>query len=78
MKIYKITESINYLGVSINTLKTLANNGKRKLQVRFTMLYKILEIAMLLIISGALMCLSAIAAGVIREALDEMREEREE
>ena len=41
------------------------------------MLYKILEIAMLLIISGALICLSAIAAGVIREALDEMREERE-
>jgi hypothetical protein len=27
MKIYKITEASNYLGVSINTLKTLANNG---------------------------------------------------
>ena len=30
MKIYKITEASNYLGVSINTLKTLANNGKIK------------------------------------------------
>jgi len=30
MKIYKITESSDYLGVSINTLKTLANNGKIK------------------------------------------------
>jgi len=28
MKIYKITEASKYLGVSINTLKTLANNGK--------------------------------------------------
>ena len=28
MKIYKITEASNYLGVSINTLKTLAKNGK--------------------------------------------------
>jgi len=28
MKIYKITEASDYLGVSINTLKTLANNGK--------------------------------------------------
>ena len=28
MKIYKITEASNYLGVSINTLKTLANNNK--------------------------------------------------
>ena len=28
MKIYKITEASSYLGVSINTLKTLANNGK--------------------------------------------------
>ena len=28
MKIYKITEVSEYLGVSINTLKTLANNGK--------------------------------------------------
>jgi len=28
MKIYKITEASEYLGVSINTLKTLANNGK--------------------------------------------------
>jgi len=27
MKIYKITEASDYLGVSINTLKTLANNG---------------------------------------------------
>jgi excisionase family DNA binding protein len=27
MKIYKITEASEYLGVSINTLKTLANNG---------------------------------------------------
>lgn len=26
MKIYKITEASKYLGVSINTLKTLANN----------------------------------------------------
>ena len=26
MKIYKITEASDYLGVSINTLKTLANN----------------------------------------------------
>jgi excisionase family DNA binding protein len=30
MKIYKITEASGYLGVSINTLKTLANNGKIK------------------------------------------------
>ena len=28
MKIYKITEASEYLGISINTLKTLANNGK--------------------------------------------------
>ena len=28
MKIYKTTEASEYLGVSINTLKTLANNGK--------------------------------------------------
>ena len=28
MKIYRITEASGYLGVSINTLKTLANNGK--------------------------------------------------
>jgi excisionase family DNA binding protein len=28
MKIYKITEASKYLGVSINTLKILANNGK--------------------------------------------------
>ena len=28
MKIYKITEASIYLGVSINTLKTLANNKK--------------------------------------------------
>lgn len=28
MKIYKITEASEYLGVSINTLKTLSNNGK--------------------------------------------------
>jgi len=28
MKIYKITKASTYLGVSINTLKTLANNGK--------------------------------------------------
>ena len=27
MNIYKITEASDYLGVSINTLKTLANNG---------------------------------------------------
>ena len=30
MEIYKITEASEYLGVSINTLKTLANNGKIK------------------------------------------------
>ena len=30
MKIYKITEASDYLGVSINTLKTLANNRKIK------------------------------------------------
>ena len=30
MKIYKITEASEYLGVSINTLKTLANNEKIK------------------------------------------------
>jgi len=30
MKIYKITEASDDLGVSINTLKTLANNGKIK------------------------------------------------
>ena len=30
MKIYKITEASDYLGVSINSLKTLANNGKVK------------------------------------------------
>jgi DNA polymerase III delta prime subunit len=30
MKIYKITEASDCLGVSINTLKTLANNGKVK------------------------------------------------
>ena len=28
MKIYKITEASEYLGISINSLKTLANNGK--------------------------------------------------
>lgn len=28
MKIYKITEASKYLGISINSLKTLANNGK--------------------------------------------------
>jgi ribonucleoside-triphosphate reductase len=28
MKIYKITEASEYLVVSINTLKTLANNNK--------------------------------------------------
>lgn len=28
MKIYKISEASEYLGVSINTPKTLANNGK--------------------------------------------------
>ena len=28
MKIYKTTAANEYLGVSINTLKTLANNGK--------------------------------------------------
>ncbi len=28
MKIYKITEASEYLGASINTLKTLANNDK--------------------------------------------------
>ena len=31
MKIYKITEASEYFGVSINTLKTLANNGKQKI-----------------------------------------------
>ena len=30
MKIYKITEASEYLGVSTNTLKTLANNRKVK------------------------------------------------
>lgn len=30
MKIYKITGASEYLGVSINTLKTLANNGNIK------------------------------------------------
>ena len=30
MKIYKITDASKYLGVSSNTLKTLANNGKIK------------------------------------------------
>ena len=30
MKIYKVTEASEYLGVSINTLKTIANNGKIK------------------------------------------------
>ena len=29
MKIYKITEASEYLGVSINTLKTLANNENK-------------------------------------------------
>jgi len=28
MKIYKITEASEYLGISINSLKTLANNSK--------------------------------------------------
>ncbi len=28
MKIYKITEASEYLGISINSVKTLANNGK--------------------------------------------------
>ena len=28
MKIYKITEASEYIGVSINTLKTLANNDR--------------------------------------------------
>ena len=30
MKIYKITEASEYLGVSINTLKTLANKDQRR------------------------------------------------
>ena len=30
MKIYKTTEASEHLGVSINTLKILANNGKIK------------------------------------------------
>jgi predicted site-specific integrase-resolvase len=30
MKIYKITGASDYLGVSINTLRTLANNGRIK------------------------------------------------
>lgn len=36
MKIYKITEASDYLGVSINTLKTLANNarGGRKKKIK--------------------------------------------
>ena len=42
------------------------------------MLYKILEIAMIMILTGWFICLSAIVSGVIREALDEMREENEE
>jgi len=33
MKIYKITEASGYLGVSINTLKTLASGRKKKNQV---------------------------------------------
>ena len=32
MKIYKITEASDYLGVSINTLKTLASNGVEDMQ----------------------------------------------
>ena len=31
MKIYKITEASEYLGVSINTLKTLSNNERYKM-----------------------------------------------
>ena len=30
MNSYKITEACDYLGLSINTLKTLAHNGKVK------------------------------------------------
>jgi hypothetical protein len=37
------------------------------------MILKILEIAMLIILAATIICISAIAAGVIREALDEMR-----
>ena len=33
MKIYKIIEASEYLGVSINTLKTLANSRKKKIKV---------------------------------------------
>jgi len=33
MKIYKITEASEYIGVSINTLKTLANSRKKKIKV---------------------------------------------
>ena len=34
MKIYKITEASEYLGVSINTLKTLANNNRLVITVQ--------------------------------------------
>ena len=44
MKIYKITEASEYLGVSINTLKTLANNGmedvvvgRRKIRLKMSL-----------------------------------------
>ena len=37
MKIYKITEASEYLGVPINTLKTLATKGKKiRLKMRLT------------------------------------------
>ena len=39
MKIYKITEASEYIGVSINTLKTLANyikNGDEYIQLKLT------------------------------------------
>ena len=31
MKIYKITEASKYLGISINSLKTLANNKEKEI-----------------------------------------------
>ncbi len=45
MKIYKITEASEYLGVSINTLKTLANKvktGRCARGSRLTMTYSLM------------------------------------
>lgn len=44
MKIYKITKASEYLGVSINMLKTLANNNK----INYFKMYHQYEVAIIL------------------------------